>query len=112
MMRLRDFTPARVELGRAGVSLPTRALLEFQLAHARARDAVHLPLAARSLEIELQQKGIQSIGLASAARDRDEYLKRPDLGRRLNDKSSQKLGGMRSAYDAAFVVADGLSALA
>jgi len=85
MRRLSDYTPARVELGRAGGSLPTRALLEFQLAHAKARDAVHLPLAVSSLVLELKQKGITSIPLTSAARDRGEYLKRPDLGRRLSD---------------------------
>jgi ethanolamine ammonia-lyase small subunit len=112
MLRLRDYTSARVELGRAGVSLPTRALLEFQLAHARARDAVHLPLAVNSLAVELKQKGIESIALASAARNRDEYLKRPDLGRRLNNDSRDRLLPLRADYDAAFVLADGLSALA
>jgi len=111
-MRLRDYTPARVELGRAGVSLPTRALLQFQLAHAKARDAVHLPLAVNSLVVELKQHGIESITLASAARDRDEYLKRPDLGRRLSDDSRERLSGLRADYDAVFVIADGLSALA
>jgi ethanolamine ammonia-lyase small subunit len=112
MIRLRDYTSARVELGRAGVSLPTRALLEFQLAHAKARDAVHLPLAVNSLVLELKQKGIDSVSLSSAARNRDEYLKRPDLGRRLSDDSRARLAGLRSEYDAAFVIADGLSALA
>jgi len=111
-MGLRDYTPARVELGRAGASLPTRALLEFQLAHAKARDAVHLPLAVNSLLVELKQKGIESITMSSAARDRDEYLKRPDLGRRLSDDSRERLSGLRADYDAAFVIADGLSALA
>jgi ethanolamine ammonia-lyase small subunit len=112
MTRLRDFTPARVELGRAGASLPTRTLLEFQLAHAKARDAVCLPLAANSLAVELKQKGIDSISLASAARDRDEYLKRPDLGRRLSDDSRERLVPLRAEFDAVFVIADGLSALA
>jgi ethanolamine ammonia-lyase small subunit len=112
MTRLRDYTMARVDLGRAGVSLPTRALLEFQLAHAKARDAVHLPLATQSLVIELQQKGIESIKLASGARNRDEYLKRPDLGRRLSEASRESLTPLRDQYDAAFVIADGLSALA
>jgi ethanolamine ammonia-lyase small subunit len=112
VIRLRDYTSARVELGRAGNSLPTRALLEFQLAHARARDAVHLPLAINSLVLELKQKGIDSVSLSSAARDRDEYLKRPDLGRRLSDDSRERLAGLRSEYDAAFIIADGLSALA
>ena len=112
MARLREYTPARVELGRAGLSLPTRALLEFQLAHAKARDAVHLPLAIQSLVLELKQKGIESITLASAARNRDEYLKRPDLGRRLSEASCESLAPLREVYDAAFVIADGLSALA
>lgn len=114
MRRLRDYTPARVELGRAGVSIPTRALLEFQLAHARACDAVHLPLAVNSLVVELKQKGIESINLSSAARNRDEYLKRPDLGRRLSNDSRERLASLRieGEYDAAFVIADGLSALA
>ncbi len=92
MTRLRDYTLARVDLGRAGSSLPTRELLDFQLAHAKARDAVHLPLAVNSLILELKQKGISSITLASAARDRDEYLKRPDLGRRLMPRNRAKLG--------------------
>lgn len=109
MTRLRDYTMARVELGRAGASLPTRALLEFQLAHARARDAVHLPLAVRSLIAELKRP---LITLASAARDRDEYLRRPDLGRRLSEDSRGRLANLRGDYDAAFVIADGLSALA
>jgi ethanolamine ammonia-lyase small subunit len=112
MQRLRDYTPARVELGSAGSSLPTRALLEFQLAHAKARDAVHLPLAVTSLAAELKQKGVPSITLASAARDRDEYLKRPDLGRRLSQDSRERLAVLRGEYDTAFVIADGLSALA
>jgi ethanolamine ammonia-lyase small subunit len=118
MARLRDYTPARVELGRAGPSVPTRALLEFQLAHAKARDAVHLPLAVKSLVVELKQKNIPSVTLASAARDRDEYLKRPDLGRRLTQESRERLARLRvdcketDEYDAAFVIADGLSALA
>jgi ethanolamine ammonia-lyase small subunit len=112
MRNLRDYTTARVGLGRAGHSLPTRELLEFQLAHARARDAVHLPLAVDSLVLELKQKNITSTALRSAARDRDEYLKRPDLGRTLSAESRQQVLALRSEYDAAFVIADGLSALA
>src|SRR3974390_1639254 len=112
MTRLTDYTTARVELGRAGPSLPTRALLEFQLAHARARDAVHLQLAVNSIVLELKQRGVPSVTLASAARHRDEYLRRPDLGRRLSDNSRERFAGLRADYDAAFVIADGLSALA
>jgi ethanolamine ammonia-lyase small subunit len=110
MKSLRDYTTARVDLGRAGHSVPTHELLEFQLAHAKARDAVRLPLAINSLVVEL--KNIPAIALTSAARDRDEYLKRPDLGRRLSEDSRELLVKLRSEYDAAFVIADGLSALA
>lgn len=109
---LRDYTPARVDLGRAGHSLPTRELLNFQLAHAQARDAVHLPLDVTSLVVELNQKNIPSITLASAARDRTTYLHRPDLGRQLNPDSRERLTKLKSNYDAVFVIADGLSALA
>jgi ethanolamine ammonia-lyase small subunit len=112
MIRLGDYTMARVDLGRAGHSVPTRALLEFQLAHARARDAVHLPLAVHSLVGELKQTNIASIPVTSATGDREEYLKRPDLGRCLSAESRERLIGMRAEYDAAFAIADGLSALA
>lgn len=112
MARLRDYTSARVDLGRTGASVPTRALLDFQLAHAKARDAVHLPLSVKSLFLELNQKGVPSITLSSAAGNRDEYLKRPDLGRRLVDDSRERLVPLRGEYDVSFVIADGLSALA
>jgi ethanolamine ammonia-lyase small subunit len=109
-MRLRDFTSARVELGRAGHSVPTRGLLEFQLAHARARDAVHTALDVRLIAAEL--KSVPFVTLASAAPDRATYLRRPDLGRRLNAVSRDRLAALASDYEAAIVVADGLSALA
>ena len=112
MRSLRDYTPARVDLGRTGHSLPTAELLNFQFAHARARDAVHLPLDTNSLPVELRQKGLASIVVASAAPDRATYLRRPDLGRRLNASSREKLAGVKPGYDAVFVIADGLSALA
>ncbi len=107
---LRDYTPARVDLGRSGHSLPTRELLDFQLAHAQARDAVHLALDVNSLAVELNQKNIPSIALASAAPDRTTYLHRPDLGRQLNPDSRERLQELKSSYDAVFVIADGLSA--
>lgn len=119
--RLRQYTPARIALGRAGVSLPTRPLLEFQYAHARARDAVHLPFDKAALQDELTRKGCEVIVLHSAAADRHVYLQRPDLGRRLDDDSRHRLedrdlgkvrAGEEREYDVAFVIADGLSALA
>jgi ethanolamine ammonia-lyase small subunit len=101
---LRELTAARIALGRCGHSLPTRELLAFQFAHARARDAVHQPLDVSSLAIS------QAIVLTSAARDRATYLRRPDLGRRLEPESAQLL--TRGDWDAVLVVADGLSATA
>lgn len=101
---LRELTAARIALGRCGHSLPTRELLAFQLAHARARDAVHRPLDAASLAIG------PTIALKSAAPDRATYLRRPDLGRQLTTESAQRLTG--GDWDAVFVVAEGLSATA
>ncbi len=100
---LRSFTPARVALGRTGHSLPTAELLRFQLDHARARDAVYQELDAASL-------GIPYVLLRSAAPDRRTYLRRPDLGRRLSAESAVLLS--KGDYDAAIVIADGLSATA
>src|SRR6187549_1643854 len=90
---LRDLTPARVGLGRAGAGLPTRALLEFTLDHARARDAVHAAFDVSGLVSGLAGLGLESPHVSSRARDRREYLKRPDLGRQLDQASQQLLAG-------------------
>lgn len=110
---LRRFTDARIALGRAGHSLPTAPHLAFQLAHAQARDAVHLPFDAHGVAAGVQALGLTVVHLHSAAADRATYLQRPDLGRRL-DEASRALLQQRAAeaVDLAFVVGDGLSALA
>ena len=109
-------TRARIALGRAGISLPTHAQLNFQYAHAQARDAVHLPFDHAGLSAALAERGRDSLLLHSAAADRDTYLQRPDLGRRLDAASREQLREYARAnpggYDLAVVVADGLSALA
>ena len=121
---LRQFTDARIALGRAGVSLPTAAHLEFQLAHAKARDAVHLALdvtqLASTLNASLGAPYVPCLTLHSAVTDRTAYLQRPDLGRRLDLASRQMLTASKvqmspsseRPYDLALVVVDGLSALA
>ena len=127
---LRRFTAARIALGRVGVSQPTAPQLAFQLAHARARDAVHQALDVAPLLEGLQElSGQPALALHSAAASRDIYLQRPDLGRRLDAASRQLLqqyGQLQpqpsaaqspplpaaGSYDLAFVIADGLSALA
>jgi len=111
---LRRHTPARIGLGRAGISQPTGAHLAFQLAHAQARDAVHHPLDHETLGASLRETGLETLDLHSAAVDRATYLQRPDLGRKLDAASTALLGaqGDGDAPDLALVVADGLSALA
>ena len=106
--RLRACTPARVFLGRCGAALPTRALLDFQLAHARARDAVHDEFEPDRVASLLPSQDVRVVH--SCALDRQMYLQRPDLGRRLEDASAASL--LAGSYEAVFVIADGLSARA
>ena len=80
---LRRLTPARIGLRRSGASLATEPLLDLQLAHARARDAVHEPLDEPRLIGDLTGLGLPVLSVASASKDRQHYLMRPDLGRRL-----------------------------
>lgn len=112
--KLRRYTPARIALGRAGGSVPTRELLAFQLAHARARDAVHEVFDAEAICGELGALGLRAVKLATCASDRVEYLKDPDRGRRLSDESRAALteAARGEKADVAIIVADGLSALA
>jgi ethanolamine ammonia-lyase small subunit len=107
---LRRFTPARVALGRVGNGLPTAAHLDFQAAHAAARDAVHAALDVAALRADLTAFGLPSIAVHSAVADRRTYLLRPDLGRRLRDTDRTGLPG--SPGHMLFVVCDGLSAIA
>jgi ethanolamine ammonia-lyase small subunit len=107
-LRFKDSTRARIGLGRVGDALPTARLLEFQAAHASARDAVQAPVDFAALAAELAP--LRSIRVRSAAGDRAEYLRRPDLGRRLGTGCEDRLP--TGPFDAVFVVADGLSATA
>ncbi|MEQ5816722.1 ethanolamine ammonia-lyase subunit EutC [Marinobacter sp. NFXS11] len=119
--RLSAWTDARIGLGRAGISLPTHEMLAFQLAHAQARDAVHLPLDTSALmkdlaELTGRRKAVlphEPVHLQSQASDRVTYLQRPDLGRRLSQKSCEALDRLGhtgdSPVDLALVIADGLS---
>jgi ethanolamine ammonia-lyase small subunit len=125
------FTAARIGLGRAGGSLPTRELLDFAMDHAEARDAVHAELDVGKLREAVEKLGVRCVELETRARDRLEYLQRPDLGRRLSEESAEKLRGMEipagntlkrelqytvgtpvPRFDVAIVLGDGLSAMA
>jgi ethanolamine ammonia-lyase small subunit len=108
---LRELTPARVALGRSGASVPTAALLDFTLDHARARDAVHAAFDPNALILALGGLSLGAVGVCSRAGDRKNYLRRPDLGRRL-DQASVQLVAERSGTSAcplAIVIGDGLS---
>ena len=108
---LRAHTAARIGLGRVGASMPTAELLRFGLAHAQARDAVHGRLDSVALAGALKAEGLASLQVKSMAPDRERYLLRPDLGRRLDPESRQLLEDAPRA-DIALVIADGLSAQA
>jgi ethanolamine ammonia-lyase small subunit len=108
---LRSLTPARLALGRAGASLPTGEVLRFGWDHARARDAVQLPLDAEALQRDIEAQGLATVRVASRASDRATYLMRPDLGRRLDPNDAQAIA-QSAGCDLALVVGDGLSSLA
>src|SRR5258708_9060191 len=106
----RDLAPACVGLGRAGASLPTEALLDFTLDHARARDAVHAAFDSSAIVSGLHDLGLAAIEVHSRARNRTDYLRRPDLGRMLDPASQDLLAGHGgAACRLAIVVGDGLS---
>jgi ethanolamine ammonia-lyase small subunit len=114
---LRRHTPARIALGRSGTSLPTHELLQFSSAHARARDAVHVPLDTAALMEELTQDGWAPVVVQSQATTRQDYLRRPDWGRKLRAEDRDALrdaaqAGAGDGVDLAVVIGDGLSALA
>src|SRR3954452_25084709 len=114
---LRRLTAARIGLERTGASLATGPLLEFQLAHARARDAVHEPFDPARLAADLAanfapylaELAAPVLTVASAAPDRQLYLMQPDLGRQLAPGAEAVLASHAGRYDIVFVVSDGLS---
>lgn len=120
--KLKQFTSARIAIGRAGSSLPTQELLKFQLEHAQARDAVHLSLDAYETYRDLKEKlfadnsslfvAEPSLLVQSKAFNRQQYLQRPDLGRVLEENSETRLKQNRDHYDLVICVVDGLSSLA
>jgi ethanolamine ammonia-lyase small subunit len=112
MLALRRLTPARIGLGRAGFGLPVKAHLAFQVAHARARDAVHAVLDVDALVAAIAACGWPVCKVRSATRDRQAFLRQPDLGRTLSDESRAALSVPMVAPDVVFVLGDGLSSLA
>ncbi|NJM94155.1 MAG: ethanolamine ammonia-lyase subunit EutC [Cytophagales bacterium] len=110
--RFKEYTQARIGLGRAGTSLPTDEHLQFRQDHALARDAVWHPVDFQPVEEWLTRQARPFIRVSSQAATREEYLKRPDLGRRLSPESLDRLSAVPRGSELVIVLADGLSALA
>jgi ethanolamine ammonia-lyase small subunit len=113
LKNLKQYTNARIALGRTGASLPTQEYMEFKLAHAQAKDAVWQPFCSEIIAGQLQEMGLNTLIVESTISSKQEYLTRPDLGRKL---SSQSIDNLRSVSypddDVLIVVADGLSSIA
>ncbi|MDB4926465.1 ethanolamine ammonia-lyase subunit EutC [Mucilaginibacter sp.] len=112
LIALQEFTAARIAIGRAGTSIPLKESLEFKLAHAHARDAVYSELDIIGLTDSLKQFNLPVLHLQSMAGYREQYLKRPDLGRKLNEASLTRLADHHVPTDISIIIADGLSATA
>jgi len=110
---LRQFTQARIAQGHVGCGLPTSALLDFQLAHAAARDAVHQPWDVHRFVAGIENLGFEALCLASEVTSREQYLQRPDKGRCLDEASRQVLcAGNNEPIDVALIMTNGLSSAA
>ena len=109
---LKQYTSARIAIGRSGGSLTSKEWLDFKLAHAKARDAVHCEFASDILVSELEKLNKKVLVVNSQIKNRREYLQRPDLGRRLDNKSIETLTIEKQSSDLAVIVCDGLSASA
>ena len=109
---LKAHTHARIALGNVGGSLPTQEVLNFKLAHAEAKDAIFIPLKINELTQNLEKLILPIFTVKSRIHDRNEYLKRPDLGRRLDEESVEILSEKQESFDLLFIITDGLSAQA
>lgn len=109
---LKEFTQARIAIGRTGTSIPTKQSLAFKLAHAHARDAVYSVMNTEALADELMQFNLPVLQLHSQATSREQYLQRPDLGRLLDEISVNRLADQVENKGIVLILADGLSAAA
>jgi ethanolamine ammonia-lyase small subunit len=107
---LKKLTAARIALGHTGVSLPTKELLSFRLAHAQARDAVYSGLDKHKIVLQLSGSGFDFLEIKSTSTSRNEYLKNPNTGKKLDKDSIELIGHISGTYDLCFIIADGLSA--
>jgi len=110
---LKQFTSARIALGKVGTAIPLQEILAFKMAHAHARDAVHSELDLNTLSTGISNLQLSFYILQSKATTRQTYLKRPDLGRQLATESIDLLSvNNKETFDISITMADGLSATA
>jgi ethanolamine ammonia-lyase small subunit len=111
--RLRARTPARVLVDRTGAAYHTATQLELRQAHAAAKDAVRTEL---DLEHDLGARLVNDWRLfevSTQARSKDEYLLRPDLGRRFTEDAARTIEARCSQKPGVqIVIGDGLSVTA
>jgi len=110
---LKEFTHARVAMGRAGNAVPTQSWLAFKTAHARARESVWKEIDFQQLEDEIRSHGLASRQVQSQCKSKKEFLLEPDKGRRLCEESRnalQKSISGKDIYDCILLLGDGLSA--
>lgn len=104
---MKQATPARIGLYRAGARQKTGALLRFLADHAQAMDAVFLDVSEEFL------KSMNLFAVETVARDKEEFLKRPELGRKLSPEAEKTvLEKCQKNPQVQIIVVDGLSSSA
>jgi len=111
--KIRARTPARVLAGRTGAAYRTATQLQLRQDHAAARDAVHAEFdLKRDMGAEFVERW-KIFSVSTMAASKEEYLRRPDLGRRLSEDSRRLLLAQCSRNaDLQVVIGDGLSVTA
>lgn len=110
---LRAFTQARIGQGSVGSAQRTASLIDFQVAHAEARDAVWKEWDCARFKAEVEKQLGSAIQLDSKAQTRTTYLQRPDWGRSLKSESLLTLeASPAKGFDIALIVSNGLSTTA
>lgn len=108
---LKRYTNARIAMGRAGNALPTSQVLQFRMAHSRARDAIRSEMDTAALTQSLALIGLPAVCVQSQVADKNDYLRNPGKGRMLNLESEENLRGQPAKNaDLCIIIADGLSA--
>ncbi len=110
---LKKHTDARIAQGRTGNSLPTNALLDFNLSHALARDAIYENFQVETLQKQLENLKLNAQIVHSKAKDKATYLLNPNFGRELCEESKIKIHTLNeNEKDICIIISDGLSATA